>query len=142
MEKDVTLVEQPLSSHSPQQWHPASLVGPGFFLDSLSCGAAHPRPFKLSSHSQPQSSPQGLTSKAQASATSPNPSGRVSQAGACQSAPIVCACVYLLCPLHTSCCTHLQGSKAPPLSLSVGGLPSVWKPFLFQCSLPAVQNLS
>ena len=43
-----------LSLSTPQQWSLASLAGPGFFPDSLSCGALSP--LRLSSHSQPQTS--------------------------------------------------------------------------------------
>ena len=59
------------SLHTPQQWSLVSQVGPGFFLDSLSCGMLHPRPLRLCSHSQPPLSPWGLTSEAQASVPSP-----------------------------------------------------------------------
>ena len=98
---------------------PLPLVGPGFFPDSLSCGALYPNPLRLCSHSQPQSSPRGLTSKAQASVPSPDlpqrASGQASQAGECRSAS-TCTGLSLLCPPHTCCCALLQGSEATPLS--------------------------
>ena len=125
----------------------ASSADPDFFLDSLpaSCGAL--APFRLSSHSQRQSSPWGLTSEARASAPSPRPprqvSRQASRAGECWSAPLLCAGISLLCPLHPCGCALLRGSEASPLrhpqSPPVKGLPSVWKPFLLHSSLPQVQ---
>ena len=142
-----TRSRNPLSLHTLKQWSLASSAGPDFFLDSLmaSCGAR--APFRLSSHSQPQSSPWGLTAKAQASAPSLHPPQRVSrqasQAGECWSAPILCVGISLLCLLHPCCCALLHGSEASlpptPLSLPVKGLPSVWKLFLLPSSLPEVQ---
>ena len=41
-EKEALMVGPPLSLHTPQQWSLASLAGPGFFPDSLSCGALAP----------------------------------------------------------------------------------------------------
>ena len=97
------------------------LAVPDFFPDSLpvSCGAIFP--FRLFSCSQPQSSPWDLTSEARASASSPHLPQQVcrqtSQAGECWSAPILCAVISLIFPLHTCCCTVLRGSKAfPPLT--------------------------
>ena len=54
----------PLSLCTPKQWSLGSSAGPDFFSDSLpaSCGAL--APFRLCSHSQPQSSPWDLTSEA------------------------------------------------------------------------------
>ena len=127
----------------------ASSAAPDFFLDSLpaSCGAL--APFRLFSHSQPQSSPCDPT-EARASAPSPRPPQRVSRQaspdGECWSAPILCAGISPLCPPHPCCCALLRGSKAYPLrhlqSLPVKGLPSVWKLFLLHSSLPEVQILS
>ena len=88
-----------------------------------SCGAL--APCRLCSHSQPQSSPWGLTSKAGASPPSPHLPRRVnrqaSQAGECWSTPILCAGISPLCPLHPCCCTLLLGSEtSPPVSASEG----------------------
>ena len=100
-----------LLSCPSQQWSLASLAGPGFFLDSLRCGALHPSPLRLSSHSQPQSSPRRLTSEARASVPSPHlpqqASEQASQARECRLAPTLCAGLSLLCPLHTCCCALL-----------------------------------
>ena len=111
--------------------HPKTMVScllgsPDIFPDSLlaSCGAL--APFRLCLHSQPQSSPWGLTSEARASAPSPHlpqyVSTQASQAGECWSALILCAGISLLCPLHPCCCTLLCGSEAsprpPPISIS------------------------
>ena len=103
-------------------------------------------PFRLCSHCQPQSSPCDPT-EAQASALSPRPPRRVSRqtsrAGECWLAPLLCAGISLLCPLHPCGCALLCGSEASPLrhlqSLSTTGLPSVWKPFLLHSSLPLAQ---
>ena len=131
-----TQSRKPLSSCTPRQCFLASPAGPDIFPDSLpaSCGAL--APFRLSSHSQPQSSPWDPTSKAQASAPCPHPpqhvSRQASQTGKCWSAPILCAGISPLCPLHP--CATLS-SVAPKLlpapSLPVKRLPSVWKPFSF-----------
>ena len=89
-----------------------------FSPDSLpaSCGAL--APFRLCSLSQPQSSPRDLTSEAQASAPRPDPprwgSKQASQAGECWLAPILCAGISPLCPLHPCCCALLRGSEASP----------------------------
>ena len=141
-----TLGRNPLSSHSPKQRSLASLAGPDFFPDSLlaSCGALVP--FRLRSHSQPQSSPSDLTSEARASAPSPHPprqvSRQASRAGECWSAPILCVGISPLpsAPLwlrsppwrHSFPLRHPQ---SPPAK----GLPSVWKPFLLHSSVPLVQ---
>ena len=137
----------PLSSHTPKQWSLASLADPDFSPHSLpaSCGAL--APFRLCSRSQLQSSPWDLTSKDRASAPSPHPPGQLnrqaSRAGECWLAPILCAGISPLCPLHRCCCALLCGSKAFPLRLpqspSMKGLPSVWKLFLLHSSLPEVQ---
>ena len=136
----------PLSSLTRKQWSLASLGSPDFFLDSLlaSCGTL--APFRLCSHSQPQSSPWDLTSDAGASAPSPHLPWRVSrqasQAGECWSARILCAGISPLCPPHPCCCALLCGSEAsppPPPSPPVKGFPSVWKPFLLHSSLPEEQ---
>ena len=87
-------------------------------------------------------------SQTTSSAPSPQRPRRVSRqasrAGECWSAPILCAGISLLCPLHPCCCALLRGSEAfpPPPSLPVKGLPSVWKLFLLHSSLPEVQVLS
>ena len=142
-----TLGRNPLSSHSPKQRSLASLAGPDFFPDSLlaSCGALVP--FRLRSHSQPQSSPSDLTSEARASAPSPHPprqvSRQASRAGECCSAPILCVGISPLCPPHPCGCALLRGATVSPLrhpqSLPTKGLPSVWKPFLLHSSVPLVQ---
>ena len=76
----------------------------------------------------------------------PAPGGgnrQASRAGECWSAPILCAGISLLCPLHPCACALLRGSEASPLchpqSPPSKGLPSVWKPFLLHSSLPLVQ---
>ena len=110
-----------------------------------SCGAL--AYFRLCSRSQFQSSPWDPTSKAWASAPSshlPRPVSRqASRSGECWSAPILCAAISPLCPLHPCCCALLRGPEASPLhhpqSPPVKGLPSVWKPFLLYSSLPMVQ---
>ena len=97
----------PLSSCTLKQWSLASPAGPDIFPDALpaSCGAL--APFRLCSRSQPQFSPWGLASKARASAPCPHPPQRVSRqasrAGKCWSAPILCARISQLCPLHHPC---------------------------------------
>ena len=122
----------PLSSCTPKQWSLASSAVPDFFPDSLpaSCGAL--APFRLCSHSQPQSSPWDPTSKAGASAPSPHPPRRVSrqasQAAECWSAPILMR-ESLCFALHTPIAALSSvAPKLPPLnppSLPVKGLPSV-----------------
>ena len=88
------------------------------FPDSLlaSCGTL--APFRLCSHSQPQSFPWGLTSKARASAPSPRPprwgSRQASRAGECSSSPILCAGISPLCPLHPRCCSSVAPKLPPP----------------------------
>ena len=95
------------------------MAGPDIFPDSLpaSCGAL--APFRLSSRSQPQSSPWGLTSEAWASVPSPylpwRVSRQVSQVGECWLVPILCATISPLCPLDPCCCALIHGSKASPL---------------------------
>ena len=140
----------PLSSHTLKPWSFASYAGPDFFLDSLlaSCGTL--APFRLSSHSQPQSSPWGLTSKSRAAAPSPHSpqrvSRQVSQVCECWSALILCAGISPLCPCTPVAALSSVASKLPPCppppSPPVKGLPSVWKPFLLHSSLPEVQVLS
>ena len=117
-----------------------------FFPVSLPASGGAPAPFRLCSHSQPQSSPWDLTSEAGASAPSPHlpwwVSRQASQAGECWSALIHCAGISPLCPQHLCCCALLRGSEvspAHPLSLPVKGLPSAWKLFLLHSSLPEVQ---
>ena len=89
------------------------------FLDSFPAGCGALAPFRLCSHSQPQSSPWDLTSEARASAPSPRLPRRVSrqasQAGECRSALILCAGISPLCPPHPCCCALLRGSEAPRL---------------------------
>ena len=123
-----------------------SLAAPVLFPDSLpaSCGAL--APFRLCSHSQPQSSPWDPT-EARASAPSPRLPRRVSRqasrAGECWSALILCAGISPLCPPHLCGCSLLHGSEASqlhhPQSPPTKGLPSVWKPFLLHSFLPLVQ---
>ena len=78
-------------------------------------------PFRLCSRSQPQSSPWDPT-EAQASASSPHPSWRVSrqasQAGECRSAPILCAGICPLCPPPPCSCALFHGSEALPSATS------------------------
>ena len=70
-------------------------------------------------------------------------SRQASRAAECCSAPILCAGISPLCPLHPCGCALLHGSEASPLchpqSPPAKGLPSVWKPFLLHSSLPLVQ---
>ena len=97
-----------MKQEAPLLMHPKTVVPcllgssrlfPGLPLSS--CGAL--APFRLSSRSQPQSSPWDPI-KARASAPSPHPPRRVgrqtSQAGECGSAPILCAGISPLCPPH------------------------------------------
>ena len=134
-----------LSSHTPKQ---QSAV-PDFFPDSLPASYGALAPFRLCSGSQPQSSPWDLTSEARASAPSPHPPRRVSrqasQAGECWSAPILCAGISLLCPLHPVASLSSVALKLPPSPTSIStreGTSSVWKLFLLHSSLPEVQVLS
>ena len=85
----------------------------------------------------------------QSLSSQPRPPQRVSRqasrAGEYRSAPILCAGISPLCPLHPYRCALLHGSKSfppHPLSSAVKGLPSVWKLFLLHSSLPEVQVLS
>ena len=130
----------PLPSHTLKQWSLASSAGPDFFPDFLlaSCGAL--APFRLCSHHQPQSSPWDPT-EARASAPSPRPPRRVSRqaswAGECWSAPILCAGISPLCPLHPffllpfpgtwgfSCLLGSLRSSAALSRCSVGAVPQV-----------------
>ena len=140
--------ESPLLVH-PKAMVSCLLVRSRLFPDFLpvSCGTL--APFRLCLCSQHQSSPWGLTSKARASAPSPRPPWRVSrqasQAGDCCLAPILCAGISPLCPLHPYCCALLCGSEALPTthppSPPMKGLPSVWKLFLLHSSLPEMQVL-
>ena len=70
-------------------------------------------------------------------------SRQASRAGKCCSAPVLCAGISPLCPLHPCGCALLRGSEASPLCHlqcpPTKGLPSVWKPFLLHSSLPLVQ---
>ena len=111
-------------SESPLLAHPGTMVScllgrSRLFLEYLpgSCGTL--APFRLCSHSQPQSSPWDLISEARVSAPSPCPPRQVSreapQAGECWSAAILCARMSSLCPLHPCCCALLHGSEASPL---------------------------
>ena len=101
----------PASVHLWKQWSLTSPSGPDFFPYFLPASCVTLTPFSLSSHNKPQSSPWGLTSKAPASAPSPNltrpVSRQMSQAGECWSAPILCAGISLLFPPHTCYCTLL-----------------------------------
>ena len=111
----------PLSSCTPKQWSLASSAVPDFFPDSLPASCGTLAPFRVCSHGQPQSSPWDLTSNAGASAPSSHPPWRVSRqaswAGERWSAPILCAGISPLCPLHPCCCTLLHGSEAPPSTI-------------------------
>ena len=137
----------PLSSSTLKQWSLTSLAGPEFFPDYLPASCGTLAPFRLSSCSQCQSSPWGLTSEAWASAPIHHPpqwvSRQASQVGECWSALILCAGISPLCSLQPCCCALLCGSEAFPLpsprSPPVKGLPSVWELFLLHSSLPEVQ---
>ena len=128
----------------------ASSATTDFFLDSLpaNCGAL--TPYRLCStpaFTQPLSCLWDLTSEAGASAPSLHLSQQVSRqasrAGECWPALILCAGISLLCPLHPCCCALLCVSKTSPLhhpqSLSMKGLPNMWKHFLLHSSFPLVQ---
>ena len=86
--------------------------------DSLPASHGALAPFRLCSRSQPQSSPWDPT-EAQASAPSPHSPRRVSiqssRAGECWSAPLLCAGISRLCPLHPCGCALLCSSEACPL---------------------------
>ena len=111
-------------SESPLLAHPKTIVSCLLGRSRLFPGLppASPwraSPFRLCSRRQPQSSPWDPT-EAGASAPSPRPPQRVSRqasrAGECCSAPILCAGISPLCPLHPCCCALLHGSKASPPS--------------------------
>ena len=110
----------PLSSRTRKQRGKkkslASLAAPDMFQDSLPASCGTLAPFRLCSHSQPQSSPWDPT-KARAPAPSPRPPRRVSRqasrAGECWSAPLLCAGISPLCPPHPCGCALLCGSEAP-----------------------------
>ena len=140
----------PSSSHSPQQWHLASPMGPGLLLNTLGCGViAHgaplPRSLRLCPHSQPQSSLQNRPPKPKSQCPAPI---RVSQAVLSQAVVLmVCVALSLLCPPQSSCCPFLQGFGDPPppsqlISPSVRWPPRVWIPFPFHSSLSGVLVLS
>ena len=110
-EKDAPALLPLLSLHPPlRQWCLASLVGLGIFQ-------VHPKLSHSSLFSLTQATPVlslGLTSKAQASASSPRPHQWTS--GELKAAVLtICTGHSPLCPPQTSCCALLQGSKAPPL---------------------------
>ena len=111
-------------SESPVLMHPETIVSCLLGCSRLfprfppsSCGALVP--FRLCSHSQPQSSPWVLTSETQASAPSLHPpwwvSRQASQSGECWLTPILCVEISPVCPLHPCCCTLLCGSETSPL---------------------------
>ena len=134
------------SPHAPPNNCLLPLRQAEFFLDSLPASCDALAPFRLCSHSQPQSSPWDPTSEARASASRPHPprwvSRQASQSGECWSALILCVGISPLCPLHPYCCALLHGSKVCPRhspSPPVKGLPSVWKHFLLHSSLLEVQ---
>ena len=137
----------PLSSHTPKQWSPAFLAGPGFFPDSLPASCGTLAPFRLCSCNQPQSSPWDLISKAQASAPSPHLPWPVSRqasklvsAGQHRSSVQESLRFSLRTPVAALSSVALKlTSSAHLLSLPVKGLPSVWKLFLLHSSLPGVQ---
>ena len=112
-------------SESPLLAHPKTMVscllGKTFsWTPSQLAVVCYPPPFRLCSHSQPQSSPWDLTSEAGASAPSP----------------------HLPTPLLLCSPLWLRSYPCHPLSPPVKGLPSVWKLFLLHSSLPEVQVLS
>ena len=120
--------ESPLLVH--QETMVSCLVGSSRpFPDSLPASCGTLAPFRLCSHSQPQSAPWDVTSEAEASAPSPNPSwwvsGQASQAGWHQSSVWEC--------LHFALCTPIAAlsSVAPklparhPTSPPMKGLPNV-----------------
>ena len=112
--------ESPLLTLRKQRGKKKSLVSsadPDFFPDSLPASCGTLTPFRLCSRIQPQSSPWDPT-EARASAPRPLPSRQVSRqvsrAGECWWAPILCAGISLLCPLHPCCCALLRDSEASP----------------------------
>ena len=120
------LGRNPLSSCTLKQRSLASPESPDFFTDSIPASCGTLAPFRMSSRSQPQSSPCNLTSETRASAPSPHPPQRVSrqdsQAGECWLALILCVEISPFCPLHPCCCALLRGSKASPPST-----PCAWQ---------------
>ena len=93
------------------------MAAPDFFPDSFPASCGTLPPFRLCSCSQPHSSPWDPP-KARASAPRPQPSQQVSRqdswAGECSSAPILCAGISPLCPLHLCCYALLRDSEASP----------------------------
>ena len=137
------------SSRTPKQWSLASSAGPGFFPYCLppSCGTL--APFRLSSYSEPQSSPWDLTSEASASAPSPHLPPWVSRQASqicvlastdppCGNLSALPSAPLLLCSPPWSQSFSPSHSPSP----TVKELPSVWKLFLLHSSLPEVQVLS
>ena len=94
-------------SHALQQQCHASLAGPGFFLVSLGYNALHLSSFKLSSHSQPQSSPLICSPKPKPQCPAPVHLTDCIWLG--WLAPNDFASLSPVCPPQTSCCT----SKVP-----------------------------
>ena len=119
-----------IGKESPLLTHTETMVScqtvPDFFPDSLPASCSALAPFRLCSCSQPQSSPWDPTSEARASAPSPCPprwvSRQASRAGECWLAPILCAGISPLCPLHPCRCTLLHGSEASPVPPAVSAL--------------------
>ena len=137
-----------MGKDSPLLEHPKTMVsclfaGPDFFPDSLLVSCCALAPLRLSSCSQPQSSPLGLTSKARASAPSPHSPWWVTrQASWLVSAGQHQSSVWK--SLHYALCTTVAvlssvAPQPPHLSPTVKGFPSVWKLFLLHSSLPGVQ---
>ena len=158
----------PLSSRTPKQRGKkkslASLAAPDLFLDTLPASCGTLAPFRLCSHSQPQSSPWDLTSKARASAPSSHLSRHLSRqatrAGESLQAPILPAglsCFALCTPVAAlpSVALKLPPSATRSLhsrrcflvcgNLSSFTAPSHWcrshpysfvSVFLFSCALP------
>ena len=103
---------------TPKQWSLTSEASADFFPDSIPASCGSLAPFRLCSHSQPQSSPWDLTSEAPGLSSQPPPtpagSRQASQAGECWSALILCAGISPLFPPHPCCCALLCGSEAFP----------------------------
>ena len=127
----------------------SSLLGRSrVFPDSLPASCGELAPFRLCSHSQPQFSLWDLNSEPEAStpssALSQWVSRQASHAGECWSAPILCEEIS-----RFALCTPVAGLSFVALklhpwhlpSLTVNGLPTVWKLFLLHSSFPVVQVL-
>ena len=139
MEQETPMAGPPLSSCTPQQWSLASLAGPGFFPDSLSCGILTPSGCLHAVNHNPLPGVWPLKPKPQDPApTCPGKQKSVSGWGVLVGTNPLCRILSALPSarllLHSP--LRLQNS---PLSPPVRGLPSVWKLFFLHSSLPEIQ---